>query len=411
VPRFNSQLRVAILTTHPIQYYSPVFRKLAEYDGWRLDVLYCRQANAEEQGAAGFGRAFEWDVPLLDGYDHRFLRNVAAKPSIATPTGLDTPEVASLIAEKRFDAVVVHGWHYKSAWQAIRACWKARVPVLVRSDSHLKTPRSPLKRAAKWPLYKWSIPRLDACLPVGRWSRDYFLHYGADPARIFVVPHCVDSSRISGQARDLMPRREELRRKWQLAPGDTVWLFAGKFTEKKRPLDFVEAIGRARQLGSSVIGLMAGDGPLRTQCEAYAATHGAPITFAGFLNQTEIVQAYVAADALVLPSDGGETWGLVVNEAMLSALPCIVSDRVGCGPDLIEEGRTGDVFPLGGIEALAGILQRYARPTLSSMGARAFEKIQNYSVESAADSLIEAVAHTLCSSVEFASIHGYQQAI
>jgi len=409
VSRTSSQLRVAILTTHPIQYYSPLFRKLAEYDGWRLNVLYCRQANAEEQGAAGFGSAFEWDVPLLDGYPYRFLHNVAANPSIATATGLDTPEVGSLIADKTFDAVVVHGWHYKSAWQAIGACWKARVPVLVRSDSHLKTARSLLKCAAKWPLYRWGIPRLDACLPVGTWSRDYFLHYGADPARIFVVPHCVDSARISAQACDLMPRREELRRQWQLAAGDTVWLFAGKFTEKKRPLDFVQAIVRARQRGASVSGLMAGDGPLRPQCEACAASHGAPIRFAGFLNQSEIVRAYIAADALALPSDGRETWGLVVNEAMLCARPGFVSDRVGCGPDLIEEDKTGAVFPLGDIEALAGILCRYSRPALSSMGARAFVKIQSHSVESAAESLIEAVAHTSHSSAEFVPIHGYQQ--
>jgi glycosyltransferase involved in cell wall biosynthesis len=405
----RNPLRVAIVTTHPIQYYSPLFRKLAEYNGWRLEVMYCRQASAEEQGAAGFGGAFEWDVPLLDGYPYRFLRNVARKPSIATRAGMDTPEVAHSIGDGRFDAVVVHGWHYKSAWQAIRACWKARVPVLVRSDSHLKTPRSATKSLAKWPLYRGLIPRLNACLPVGEWSRDYFLYYGADPARIFVVPHCVDSARLASQAEELGPRREEIRQQWQFAPDKAVWLFAGKFVEKKRPLDFVKAIVRAREDGASVSGLMAGDGPLRPACEAYAASHGGYIRFAGFLNQSKIVEAYTAADALVLPSDGGETWGLVVNEAMACARPCFVSDRVGCGPDLLADGQAGDVFPLGNIEALAGILRRYSQPVLSSMGARALTKIRSHSIESAAESLIEAVAHTSCSSAESAIYHGYQQ--
>jgi len=403
----RNPLRIAIVATHPIQYYSPLFRKLAEYDGWRLEVLYCRQADAEEQGAAGFGGAFEWDIPLLDGYPYRFLRNVARKPSIATSAGLDTPEVEHLIGERRFDAVVVHGWHYKSAWQAIRACWKAGIPVLVRSDSHLKTPRSALKSVVKWPLYRGFIPRLSACLPVGEWSRDYFLRYGADPARIFVVPHCVDAARLAGQADELRPRREDIRRQWQLAPGDAVWLFAGKFVEKKRPLDFVKAIVQARQAGASVSGLMAGDGPLRPHCEAYAA--GGHIRFAGFLNQSRIVEAYTAADALVLPSDGGETWGLVVNEAMACARPCFVSDRVGCGPDLIADGQTGEVFPLGSVEALAGILKRYSPLLLSSMGARAFARIQSHSVNSAAESLIEAVANTSYSFAESALCHGYQQ--
>ena len=132
--------QLAIVTTHPIQYYSPLFRQLAVHEGWALNVLYCGHASAEEQSAAGFGTAFEWDIPLLDGYAHRFLTNVARRPSIATYAGLDTPELATLIHARKFDAVVVHGWHYKSAWQAMAACRKAGVPVLVRSDSHLKTP-------------------------------------------------------------------------------------------------------------------------------------------------------------------------------------------------------------------------------------------------------------------------------
>src|SRR5206468_2285855 len=94
-----------------------------------------------------------------------------------------------------------------------------------------------------------------------------------------------------------------------------------------------------------VVGLMVGDGPLRDQCESLVEDTDVPIRFTGFLNQSEIVQAYLAADALVLPSDGEETWGLVVNEAMSCGRPCIVSDCVGCGPDLVAPGTTGFVFP------------------------------------------------------------------
>jgi glycosyltransferase involved in cell wall biosynthesis len=143
---------------------------------------------------------------------------------------------------------------------------------------------------------------------------------------------------------------------------------------------------------------MAGDGLLRTACEAYAREHGVPITFTGFLNQSEIVQAYVAADGLALPSDGGETWGLVVNEAMACSRPCIVSDQVGCGPDLIEEGRTGAIFPMGEVESFAAILQRYSTGrALECMGKRAFQKVQEHSVESAAQSLLRAIDGTLTS--------------
>src|SRR5262249_25965638 len=154
-----------------------------------------------EQADAGFGVEFDWDTSLLDGYSHRFLRNVARKPSLNGFAALDTPEIASIVKSEKFDAVIVNGWNYKSAWQTMRACWRTKTPVMVRSDSHLRTERSLPKRAAKLPLYNWFVRKFDSCLPVGRWSRDYFLHYGARPERIFVVPHCVDENYFGAESK------------------------------------------------------------------------------------------------------------------------------------------------------------------------------------------------------------------
>jgi glycosyltransferase involved in cell wall biosynthesis len=150
----------------------------------------------------------------------------------------------------------------------------------------------------------------------------------------------------------------------------------------------------ANQNGTRIMGLMVGDGPLRQACEELARTTNAPIHFAGFLNQSKMPAAYAAADVLVLPSDGGETWGLVVNEAMASGKPCLVSDHVGCGPDLIIPGETGDVFPLGDIAALASLLGSYAerRNDLTDMGAKAEQLASKFSVRVGVESLIAAVA-------------------
>ena len=113
-------------------------------------------------------------------------------------------------------------------------------------------------------------------------------------------------------------------------------------------MDFVCAIEQAVRRNPRIQGLMVGDGPLRAGCENLVRERSVPIRFTGFLNQSQITKAYVASDALVLPSDGGETWGLVVNEAMACARPCIVSDRVGCGPDLVIPQETGSIFPSRG---------------------------------------------------------------
>ena len=384
--------RVAIVTTHPIQYQAPWFRAMAVHPELDLEVFFCHRATPREQAEAGFGVEFEWDMPLLEGYRYRFLTNVASDPSVGHFAGLDTPEIRDIIRRQRFDAVINCGWHRKSYWQSIRACWKSGTPVMVRSDSHLHTARSALKEAVKLPAYRVFIPRMDACLAVGRWARDYYLHYGARSDRIFLVPHCIDERWFRENADRLAPCRPQLRAGWKLPPDAVVFLWAAKFIRKKRPLDFLRALHAAATTGARVYGLMVGDGPLRAESESFVREHPAPVTFAGFLNQSEMMESYVAADALVLPSDGGETWGLVVNEAMVCGRPCIVSDKVGCGPDLITTD-TGAIYPLGDVARLAELMAQFAadRDRLRASGAAAANKIKEYSTEAAVRGVLEAV--------------------
>jgi glycosyltransferase involved in cell wall biosynthesis len=406
---FRSELlpmRLAILSTHPIQYHAAWFRALAARTDLEIHVYYCHKATPQEQSRAGFGVEFDWDIPLLDGYPHSFLKNIAKLAGHGSFGGFDSPELKEIIKRREFDAVLVNGWHYTKAWQAIWACWQSRVKVMVRSDSHLHTPRSIAKSAAKALTYPRFIRRLDACLAVGEWSREYFLHYGANPERIFFVPHAADNTKFQSEARFLEPRRSELRKKYGLNENAMVFMFSGKFIPKKRPLDFVCAIDRAVRHNSCIQGLMVGDGPLRVQCEEHVRKHRTPIRFTGFLNQSQIASTYVTSDALVLPSDGGETWGLVVNEAMACARPCIVSDKVGCGPDLVIPGKTGAIFPLGDVNALAiSMVELAANPErLSSMGSEARARLRNYSVETAVDGVVQSLAATLNPRVLNASV-------
>ena len=385
--------RIAIVASHPIQYHADWYRELALSPELDVEVLYCHRATADDQAQAGFGTSFEWDVPLLDGYRHRFLRNASRKPGVTDFGGTDSPELRGIVIHERYDAVVVSGWHTKSYWQAIRACRECGTPVMVRSDSHLHDDRSVSRQLLKWIPYRYFISRFDACLAAGIWSRDYFLHYGARPERVFIVPHCAPQLpprlRVPGERQAL---RDRARHRWALGNA-TVFLFAGKFIARKRPLEFIRAVAAASAAGSAVHGLIVGEGALRNGMESLALDMDAPVTFTGFLNQEAISDAYAAADVLVLPSDQ-DTWGLVVNEAMTYGLPCIVSDRVGCGPDLIHEGRTGFVFPVGDVETLARDM-RLCADTLGMaerMGTEAQALIAGHSPQAAAGALVRAVA-------------------
>jgi len=381
--------RVGILLSHPTQYHSPWFRSLATSPEIEIKVFYCFRPDAAEQGA-GFDVSFQWDVPLLDGYRYAFLKNVARRPGFNF-AGCDTPEITDLIASRQFEAWIINGWRVKSEWQAIRAGWKYGVPILMRGDSHLIDHRRPHTRIAKRMILGRWIPRFDRYLTVGKLNEDYYKFYGADASRFFPVRHSVDNERFAAQA--AAANVVELRSRWKIAKDATVFLFAGKFVDKKRPMDAIQAIENLCDGNQRVHLLMVGDGKLRGSCEEYSASRHLPVTFAGFLNQSEIARAYACADVLVLPSAYAETWGLVVNEAMACGVPAIVSDRVGCGPDLVRREQTGTIVPAGNVDALAEAMSAYAgNPSLiAGQGANAKDLIANYSLDAATEGTVAAV--------------------
>jgi glycosyltransferase involved in cell wall biosynthesis len=338
--------RLGFLVSHPIQYYAPIFRALAEQCD--LTVFFAHRQTREGQAKAGFGVAFDWDVDLLAGYESRFLANVAREPSTDRFSGCDTPGIASEIDGARFDAFVVPGWGLRSYLQAVSACRRTGVPVMVRGDSQLPGKRHAAVRLAKSLVYRRMMRRFDGYLYVGQRSRAYFEHYGAPSSRLFFAPHCIDNDAFSGAPRT--PR--------SAGNGRRRLLFAGKLIERKHPLDLIRAAALLQGRGTTVEVAFAGSGELEVELERAAVEAGVPAVFHGFVNQSALPATYAAADLLVLPSDAQETWGLVVNEAMACGLPAVVSDAVGCGPDLVEEGATGAVFPFGDVEALAQAIER-----------------------------------------------------
>ena len=386
--------KVGILTTHPIQYQVPWFRELAKNQEVDLTVFFCMIPDALQQGD-GFGVEFQWDIPLLNGYKYEVLKNVAPKPSVTNFWGCDTPAIGDIVKRNGFDVFIVNGWGVKSCLQVLYACRKYKLPCIVRGESNSFHQRTWWKRM----LHQWLLSKYSAFLNIGRSNKDFYLKNNISNEKIFLTPYCVENDRFSSAAKELRSKRDDIRAGWKIEPSAFTFLFCAKFIEKKQPMDLLKALDaafkRMERSDNHVHLLMAGNGELKSQCENFVQRNNLPVTFSGFLNQSEIVRAYVASDCLVLPSDYGETWGLVVNEAMACGLPAIVSDRVGCGPDLIYEGITGSIFPFKDVDTLAEKLILFAKnpEKTKTMGEQAEKLIRKYSVEEVVKGTIDAIRY------------------
>lgn len=376
--------RLGILASHPIQYHAPIFRELARHVD--LTVYFAHRQTSAGQAAAGFNVAFDWDVDLLGGYEYCFLRNRAKHPTTDHFAGCDTPEIGERIRQVGFDAFLVTGWYLKAYWQAIRACRRQGVPVMVRGDSQLGTPRSRIKQTLKDLVYPQLLRQLDAFLYVGKRNRDYLEYYGVPADRLYFSPHCIDNDAFSSRGSNT--NRAAIREQLGIGASQMAVLFVGKLLDIKRPKDLIEALKVVRSQGVDAIGIFAGDGPLRRVLESLGIVKRIPLSFLGFCNQTKLPEIYAAADVMVLPSEA-ESWGLVVNESLACGTPVVVSDAVGCAPDLVTEGETGACYPVGDIPRLADALTRAL--ALQRQSPAISDKIDSYSVSKAGRGILNAV--------------------
>lgn len=384
--------RVAFVQTHPVQYLSPWFRWIAAHElSIDLTVLYAAEPTPAAQ-AVGFGGTFTWDLPLREGYRNRVLSAAPFDGTLdaARFSDVDAPNLEAALAEIDPDAVVVPGWHAAYYRRALDICARRDWPAIYRGDSTMASGRRHIPRFVRALATRRRVKQFAAYLAVGTRAREHLLAHGAVEPLVFASPHAVDLDlfRRAVDTRRSIERQQEIRARFNLDSTRPVVLFAGKLQAHKRPLDLIRA---AAGLGPAAQLLVAGAGPLERACRAEAERQHVAAAFAGFLQPREITDAHAVADVLALPSEG-ETWGLVVNEALACGVPCVVSDAVGCHPDLITDD-TGGTFPVGDVAALAGRLQQ----VLSRIGGghryedACLMRARTHSFEAATQGLVRAV--------------------
>jgi glycosyltransferase involved in cell wall biosynthesis len=377
-------LRLAILITHPIQYYTPLYRRLAQEPNLELTVYFCSRQGSEEYVDAGFGKRLKWDRPLLEGYKYKFLKNLRRGDAVNGFLSLVNPGIVSELRTNHFDGLLISGHNHVTYVLAMAAAKFLNVPVLMRCDTHLGLKKAPLKRVLRKPLMSFLYQRVcAACLPIGTRNKEFYLAHGVNEERLFTAPFTVDNDFFIQAADQFRARSETIKAELNLPLDKPLILFASKVIPQKRPMDVMRAYQRIRNDGIPAALVFVGSGEHESVLKSYVKANGVPdVHFFGFRNQSELPKFYALADIFVFPPEN-ESWGLIVNEVMCAGVPIIASEEIGAVPDLLRNGENGFTFPAGDVD----LLEHHIRTLLTDqelrkrMGKKSRAIIENWDNE------------------------------
>lgn len=370
--------RLAVVTTHPIQYYAPLFRLLAKRGKISCKVFYTWEREATVYDI-DFGRIIEWDIPLLDGYEYEFVSNQGILRRDFW--GVKNPGLVKKIEAWNADAVFVIGWNYYSHFKVLRH-FKNMIPVFFRGDSTLLDETPGIKTFARRIFLRWIYSHVNTAFYVGKHSKDYFMAHGLRYRQLVFTPHAIDNDRFEDTSGQYTQEAKTWRNELGIKETDIVLLFAGKFQAKKCPELLIKAFLLCNEPILHIV--LAGNGEQEEYLKQMSTNHPR-IHFLPFQNQSRMPVLYRLGDIFCLPSQGpGETWGLAINEAMACGKAVIVSDRCGCAFDLVQNGKNGFIFKYNNIENLTDKIRYFLnhKKDIQAMGQAGLQMIQDWSFTS-----------------------------
>jgi glycosyltransferase involved in cell wall biosynthesis len=383
--------KLAILNSHPIQYFAPLYRRFAQENRIDLTVYFCSRQGVEPYMDSGFGETVQWGSNLLEGYTYKFLPNIRQSGRVAGFFSLVNPGIIDELRQGQFDALLIHGHNLATNQMAIVAARLFGIPLLMRSDTHLLLQRSPLKKLLRRPIMSLFYRNCAVCLAIGTRNADFYRYHGVPNKRIALIPYAVNNDYFIAKVVEHQAERQAIRSELGLAASTAIILYASKLVPGKNPMHLLKAYQRLQIEGVDSALVFVGSGSELSTLQSYIANNDVGgVHFIGFQNQSELPKFYAVADVFVLPASN-EAWGLVINEVMCAGLPVVVTDEVGAVPDLVRDGENGFVFRVGDIDTLAKHLKTLCTDTnmRKHMGEASLRIIRNWSYEEDVRSMLE----------------------
>lgn len=388
--------RLAILNSHPIQYFAPLYRRLSQEADLEVTVFFCSRQGVKRYYDGGFGQEVQWDIPLTEGYKHKFLPNWRRHDAVGGFFSLINPSIIKELQTGEYDAIWVHGHNHATYLLAIFVAKLLKTAVFMRAETHLLLQRTGLKSFIRRPLMTAFYHLCDACLAIGTQNAAFYRYHQVPEEKIFLVPYTVDNNFFKQAVGQYTQNRLDLREAMGLPAHQPIILFASKLTERKRPLDLLQAFHKLQQQNIVATLIYVGSGSEEAKLRAYVQDHALhDVYFLGFQNQLALPKFYAVSDMFVLPSEN-EPWGLIINEVMCAGLPVIASQEIGAVADLIHNNENGFTFPAGDIAALTECLRKIVvDPSLRKrMNGRSLEIINNWNYEQCVIGVKQALAYT-----------------
>lgn len=379
--------KLAIISTHPIQYNAPVFRLITERGNVLIKVFYTWENSKNGFFDKKFNQQIKWDIPLLDGYDYQFIKNTSSDQGTHHRKGIINPTLDKDVEKWEPDAILIFGWNFRSHFKAMRY-FKGKIPVLFRGDSTLLDEKKGIKTSLRRLILTYVYRYVDYALYVGTNSKNYFLRHGLKEQQLVFAPHSIDNERFYNKENDFETEAIAWRKDLKIVKDGLVFLFAGKFEAKKDPLILIDA---ARQMTDKKF-IFAGDGELIHEMKA-ASKRLSNVIFLPFQNQQKMPVLYRLADVFVLPSKGpNETWGLAVNEAMACKRAVLVSDKVGCATDLVKNEQNGYTFEAGNLTDVMLKIKKFTNENVRNLGENSKNIIKDYNFTKICIAIEEVIA-------------------
>ncbi len=362
--------RLVILTEIISPYRIPLFNALVQEEGIDPYVIFLSETDPALRQWRVYKEEIRFPYCVLPSWRRR----------VGGYNALLNRGLNRALGSARPDVILCGGYSYVASWQALAWAKSHHVPFFLWSESVLQDRRN--GHAVVEFLKNQFLRKCDGFVVPGTSAREYLLAQGIDGCAVFTAPNAVDNE-FFAHAADAARQNEGTKRS-ELSLPERYFLFVGRLVWEKGVLDLLAAYAKLDAETRQKVGLVfVGEGKAHHELEAQArSVSPGVVRFAGFVHREQLADYYALAEALILPTLT-DTWGLVVNEAMASSLPVVVSRVAGCITDLIRERWNGMLVSAGDVPSLSSTMQLLAsQPDLvASMGAHSREHIRQYSPE------------------------------